>query len=120
MIRRLLSILLLACYVSACSTWRVQPVTPQRLLAEKRPPVIWVTRSAGGGVLLETPFIRNDSLVGWERSKLRNVGIPLAEVARIEIREHDSEKTVYLVLGIVAGVGLLVVLGIYAIVESDL
>jgi hypothetical protein len=119
MIRRLTCLGLLACHVSACSTWRVQSLTPQRLLAEKRPSVIWVTRSTGGGVLLETPAIRNDSLVGWDGKRYRNVSIALPDVRSIEIREHDSDKTIYFALGVIAGTGLALVAIFYALLATD-
>lgn len=104
-----------ACSLSACSSWRAQSITPQRVITERQPTAAWVTRGNRRSVLLERPEIRRDSIVGWGRSA-GIVAIPLAEVTRISIREPDGGKTAGLVLGITAAVGG----GLYFVILSAL
>jgi len=74
-----------------------------------------VTPGNRASVLLMRPEIRNDSIVGWERSA-GMVAIPLVDVTRISIREPDGGKTAGLVLGIVGGLGV----GVYFVIRSAL
>ena len=116
MSRRALALTIITCVLSGCTSWRVQGITPQRVIAERRPAAAFVQARNQSGVMLQAPFIRNDSLVGWAPSVGRTLGIPLAEVTQIEVRVPDGGKTAGLVVGIVAGIGL----GLYLVVLDAL
>lgn len=110
---RLLIVTIVACQVTGCTSWRVQRITPQEVIAMHRPPMAWVTRANRWTFLLHAPAVRNDSLVGWNQGA-GMVAMPLAEVTQMSVRRPDGTKTAGLVVGIVVGVGLAVFLVIRA------
>jgi len=106
------ALLLLACYLPACTSWRTQQAAPQDVIAAQHPQAIRVTRTDGSQVEITSPRIEADTLIGHRAgvaprdSAEARVAIPLSEVAQIEVRQNDAGKTIALA----AGVGLAVLL----------
>ena len=95
---------------AACTTWRVEPLTPEML--QNRPPQqLKITRLDGAVVLLDSAQIRGDTVIGNRQSQ--EVRIPLDSVQQTTTRRASAGKSLGLVLGIGAGV-----LVAYAIVHS--
>lgn len=115
---RTLTAALLTCSLTACTSWRVQSLTPQRVVAEKRPQAAFVQGSNRSGVVLQGPFIRNDSILGFVPSLGKTVGFRLADVTSIEVREPDAGKSLALAGGIIGGIALFVYIGVIAILND--
>jgi hypothetical protein len=93
------------CSLSACMSWRSEPVSPAQLIATKKPPVVQVTRTDSSKVILEDPEVAGDTLYGRPQSSLEDepadgTGIPLAGIQGIATRNSDPTKTTLLVVGI--------------------
>ena len=98
--RRVLVLATAAATISACTSWRVQPVSPAQLLDEERPERVRVQRSDRSRVVLNAPQLVPDSLVGTSRGE--RTSLPLADIAQIEVRRGSTGKTIGLVLGLTA------------------
>lgn len=104
--QRITATMLLACQVPGCTSWRTQSLSPERVIAERRPSAIIVTQAGQGSFRLEAPYIKQDSLIGWDKWAAERVAIPLAEVTEIKVRESDAYKSELVALGVVVGVGV--------------
>jgi hypothetical protein len=84
-VRRVVSLALLGCHLSACSTWRMMTVPAEQALAG-RPEQVRVTRAGGDRVVLINPEIVQDSLKGRRAATAspdsNGLGFPLSDVAR--------------------------------------
>ncbi len=111
-------LLLLAQVVTGCTSWRVQSVTPQELLAREHPTTIQVWERGGAKYEIEAPQVAGDSLIGSEEVTQLQIGgrfrvrldprIALATVDRIAVPRFNLAKTFSLsVVGLV-GVGSVV------------
>lgn len=110
-VRRVVLSVLLLTSLAACTKW-----SPQRLPVEKArgelPGKIRVTRIDGSRIVLRSPAIMTDSLVGWAEgfppgSPSRRFAIPLDSVQRIDRRTTDAGKTAALVGGVAGSLVLL-------------
>jgi hypothetical protein len=105
-------------YLSACTKWQVQQVSPQQLLAQGQPEKLRISLPDNTEVVLQRPEIRGDSVYGVrDESGLRPGGprrppshgthaaLPLADVEKVEVRKIDPITTGLLVgVGVAAGV----------------
>jgi len=112
-IRRVVSALLLATYLPACTSFQAttQPVAeltaPPKSVEKMR-----VITTKGATVELQYPRVVNDTLYGSPvnaDSKAGPVAVPVADIQTIEVRKSDGGKTAMLVVGIGAAFALLVV-----------
>lgn len=99
---RAIAVVLLLAYLPACSSWRVENVSPQALIEAEHPAQVRVLRTNGAKQILHQPAITGDTL----RGSVREPPIPLANVHAIETRHRDAGKTVLLVVGIVVLSGI--------------
>jgi len=97
---RYIAAVLLATYLSACTSWRVQPVSPEQLLNDQHPKAVRVQRADRSRVVLNSPELVSDSLLGTARGQ--RAGVPLADITEIAVRRVDALKTGGLTLGILA------------------
>ena len=95
-----LGTLLVATTLTACTSWRVQPVTPEQLLNDERPKAVRVQRADRSRVVLNSPQLGPDSLLGTTRGQ--RTGVPLADITQIAVRRGNALKTTGLILGILA------------------
>jgi len=104
--RQFASLVMMLLYLAGCTSWRVQPVTPQQLPNTDRPYDVRVYTRKGETVVLEQAFVRNDSLMGSVNGL--PLGIPLDEIAGLERKRTDAAKTVLLGVGVAVVVGAIV------------
>ncbi len=126
--RRILSCILLPAYLSSCTSWQVQRVSPAQVVEEEQPSQVRVTTTGLSDVLLEEPRVSGDSLIGvplkfsWTSSSYialdtaSALSIPLADISQIKVRKSDAGKTVMLLAGLV--VGAVIVKGIVSYLQS--
>jgi hypothetical protein len=98
--RGMLWSLLIATALTACTSWRVQQVGPEQLLAGQHPNAVRVQRADRSRIVLSRPQLRGDSLVGTTRG--RPTGVPLGDISQIAVRRGNALKTTGLILGILA------------------
>jgi len=101
--RQFASLVMMLLYLAGCTSWRVQPVTPQQLPSTDRPYDVRVYTRKGETVVLEQAFVWNDSLMGSVKGL--PLGIPLDEIAQLERKRTDAAKTVLLGVGVAAVAG---------------
>ena len=118
--RRIISCLLLPAYLSSCMTWQVQSVSPEQVVWEEQPSQIRVTTTGHSVVILESPRLSGDTLIGvgprnasWARSAYAvsdngsMLAIPLAHISHVEIKKPDKVAP-FIGLAAVAGLILLI------------
>ena len=115
--RRVLSSILLPAYLSSCTSWQVQPVSPQQVVEEQQPSQVRVTTTGQSEVVLDAPQVSGGNLLGLGDRNVSWVGsayavsdtgsaleIPLADISHVAIKKTDATKSVLLGLGIVVGI----------------
>jgi hypothetical protein len=104
--RRLLRPVLLALmFLTACSSWRVQPVAPAELIGQQHPDQVRLRRHDGRQVVVKQPLVRSDSVIA--QVPRDSTAVPLSDVSAIAVRRFDWLKTtglVVLVTGATLGV----------------
>jgi hypothetical protein len=88
--------------VTACYSWRAQPVTPRVLCLTAHPTRIRVVHQDGTRHELRRPAVVGDVIVGNTVAG-REVRIPLADIRAVETRRRDAGRTVLLMTGLAAG-----------------
>lgn len=106
--------LLVATTLTACTSWRVQPVSPEQLLIDQRPKAVRVQRADRSRVVLNAPQLVPDSLLGTTRGQ--RTAVPLADITQVAVRRVNALKTGGLIFGILATTFAVIVV---AIVSSD-
>jgi hypothetical protein len=88
---------------SACNTWRVQPVAPEKLWSGASPPPMTVRLRLQDStwVVLERPRLTHDSVTGTLKGAPSTV--PLSNVTEVAVRRFSPGKTVGVVAVGVAG-----------------
>jgi len=109
-------------YLSACTKWQVQQVSPQQLLIHGQPEKLRLSLVDNTEVVLRRPEIRGDSLYGVrDESELRldyasgrppshgaPAALPLADVEKVAVRKINPVTTGLLVgVGVAAGAFLI-------------
>ncbi|HSE28870.1 MAG TPA: hypothetical protein VLA95_11635 [Gemmatimonadales bacterium] len=96
--RRLLVVLLFL--TGACTSWHVETMPPAELVAERKPEQVRVRLVDRSRLVLFTPAVLGDSLVGTVDGGRRTVA--LAEVNEIAVRRGNALGTVGFVGALVA------------------
>ena len=87
---------------SACNTWRVQSVAPEKLWYESSPPsTVRLRLQDSTWVVLKQPYLVHDSVTGTLKGA--PTAVPLSDVTEVAVRRFSPGKTAGLVGGI-AGV----------------
>jgi len=88
---------------SACTTWKVQSVTPEVLIAAQHPGRIRVTRADRTTIVLRQPELRGDTLsgvIGKQADSAQHwASVALSDVAQVATRKVDPVATGALALG---------------------
>lgn len=109
-IRRVLSSVLLPVYLSSCTSWQVQSVSPEQVVTEDQPSAIRVTLTDNSKLEMEQPRIVGDTLRGLVKGEssdsLVERDVLLVEIATVRIKKTDPGRTAFLGLGIAAIIGL--------------
>lgn len=90
---------LLLVYLPACSSWRVESVSPRALIEATHPAQVRLSRADGTKQVLHRPSIAGDTL----RGSALEPAIPLADVRTVETRHGATGKSLLLVGGILVG-----------------
>ncbi len=103
--RRILSCILLPAYVASCTSWHVEPVSPAQVVTQDQPPTIRVTLNDGSLLVLDSPVVLGDTLLGHARTESNaQRAVLLADISRVETPgKWDSVKTIGLTAGILLG-----------------
>ena len=101
--------LLVATSLSACTSWQVQTVTPEQVVTTQHPSAVRVQLLDGNQIVLDSPRIAGDSILGATGGKM--TGVPLAGVHDVAVRHGSTGKTIGLVIGVTAGtlIGLAII-----------
>lgn len=99
-LHQLVACTVLASYLTACGSWRVQGLSPQQVLTAEQPEAIQVMRSDSTRVVLTEPEVSGDSVVGLTEGG--RLSIPLTDIASVALRKGDAGGTVGLMLGLAA------------------
>jgi hypothetical protein len=91
-------------YLGACTGWQVQPVAPAQFVADEQPSQIRVTTADTHKLVLKNPIVRNDSILGRASGQMK--GAPLGEVRQVETLKIQVDRTVMLVVGFAAAIGM--------------
>ena len=94
--RALLSSLLAASTLSACSSWHTQRLTPAQVIAEQHPRAVRIGRADGNRLVLGEPQVTVDSLVG--NTGGGRASVALADIREIAVRRGDPGKTIGLMV----------------------
>jgi len=109
-VRRVLSSILLPVYLSSCTSWQVQSVSPEQVVTEDQPSAIRVTLTDSSKLEMEQPRIVGDTLRGLVKGEsndsLVERDVLLVEIATVRIKKTDPGRTAFLGLGIAAIIGL--------------
>ena len=102
-VRRVLVPVMAATLLSACHTWKVQELTPSRVVAAKEPSEIRLTMLDGEKVRLSDPSVSGGVIMGhpvrgWGVVRSDTLRLAADSVARIEIWEIDETATVVVVV----------------------
>ncbi len=109
-----------ALHLGGCTTWKVQELSPEQVIAEQSPNQVRVTKTDGTQFRVWEPRVRSDSLVGlgmpdnWGGARRRNpdkvpVSVPVEEIRALEVHGTDAVKTGIAVVGGLVLAGALVV-----------
>jgi len=102
--RALIAALLLGAHVfMACTSWRVQSVTPRELLAHEHPDAIQIRERGGAIYVLGSPGLEGDTLTGVVRNVEQRIA--LATIDRVSVQRFDLGRTM--------GRGLLTMAGFF-------
>lgn len=113
--RRTVSLVLLAAYLPACTSYRAttQPLA-EVTAAPTAPAHIRVTTTAGAQIEVDSPRVANDTLYGstWVtgpggQQRAGIMTIPISDIRTVEVKKGDGMKTLLLVGGIVGGLLIL-------------
>ena len=110
--RRASGLLLLAAWLSGCTTWRSHAVEPQQYISENRPGKVRLVLADSAVVQVQEPRILRDSVIGDQNvgNTNRRVAVPVAEVRSVQTGSISIGKTALAGAGLIGGVILLVLL----------
>jgi hypothetical protein len=99
MSRRPIAYPLLLWYLTGCTTWRVQDLSPQQIIDRWHPGSVRITTANSSELVLDQPrIVGGDSLVGAIDSVPK--GVAISDVRHIAIRRFSVGKTVGLYLAV--------------------
>jgi len=118
--RRILSCILLPAYLSSCTSWQVQSVSPEQVVWEEQPSQIRVTTTGHSDVILKAPRLSGDTLIGlgprnasWVGSEYAvsdnglMLAIPLTHISHVSLKKPD---VVAPLIGLAAAFGFLLLI----------
>ena len=106
---RRLAALLGAILLTGCMTAPVTVESPTTFIRDKNPDTIWLERG-GNTVVLETPRIVGDSLLGYTPDTRDELVVPLTELQadKVKVRRVDRMKTALLIGAGAAALGTMI------------
>ena len=93
---RFIAVLSAAAYLAAaCTSWQPAPTSPRPFIEETHPDRVRVTQRDGEQLILQSPRISGDSIVGTADG-ITSAGVGLAEVQELAVRQRDWQQTALL------------------------
>jgi hypothetical protein len=89
---------LLVTLLNGCTSWHVVELRPEQLLANRRPNAVRIQRADRTRVVLDSPHLSGDSLIGMTRGE--SLAMPVSDITQIAVRRGNGLKTVGLILSI--------------------
>ena len=91
-----------------CVSWHVETVSPESLLANRKPTTVRVRRGDGSRIVVQEARVRADTLTGIVSGGVDNqmVTVPLTNIRQIETPRSNGEGTSLLVGGVVVTVAV--------------
>ena len=80
--------------LAGCQTWRPTPLSPQALIPQEQPASVRVTLKNGATVVLESPSLRNDSIVSATDDA---AVVAMGDVRVLEVRRFNPLRSIGLV-----------------------
>ena len=115
--RRAAICLLLSATMAGCASWRVADRSPQEVFAAEHPTRVRVTTNDGEQTVLRRPRVLGDVLAGFDDACLstpgfsyeacQETGIPVFEIAVLELRERGLAVIILPAVAGLLGVWLL-------------
>jgi hypothetical protein len=103
--RRPIAYTLLLWYLAACTSWRVQELTPQQVIDRWHPASVRITTADSSEFVLDKPWIPvRDSLLGFRNGVPASVAV--SDITAVALWQPDSGKTI----GLIAGLSLVLIL----------
>jgi len=105
---RIIAIVLIACQLSACTSWRVETLSPADVINQRAPDAVRVQRADGRREVWYQPQIHGDTLVGFWNTygKTPDRAAALADLRGISTSHVSAGKTSALVLFMAALIGI--------------
>lgn len=101
----------LTALLGGCATWRIETAPPAELVTGPKPVgSLRVTRQNGERIMVTSPRVMSDTLVGFNNGN--TVGVPLGDVRELATRHTSTGKTLGLIFGTAAVI--LLTIGIIA------
>lgn len=100
---RYLSLTVLLLLASSCMSWQRSAAPPAAAITEGAPPVVRLTLRNGSVATIQSPVIRNDSILS-ESSAVS--GVAVSDVEALEIRRLSGSRTLGLAAAGVVGAAL--------------
>lgn len=108
--RRSIALAVLVWFVPACTTWQVQQgITPQQLIAARKPEAVRVTLPDSSQIILHKPLIAGDSVAGFVHG--RDSSIAASDVRQVAIRKVSGGRTAGAAVVSLGLLGALIALG---------
>lgn len=111
---RVVSMLLLAAYLPACTAYHQTSVPLAELTAAPKPVErVRVTRPDGSRLQVWAPHVTADSLVGWNAAPGKETGgvaVALADIRRWDVQKVDALKTLGVTAAVFVVIGLFIAL----------
>ncbi len=115
---RLVTSMLFIGFLPSCVSWQVQGPTPDAAIRDLGPSTVRVTRTDGNKLMLFNAAMSGDSIVGDAAKTGPRVGIPLADVTKVETGHTDALKTAGMAFG-TAGLAVLILGLVYLASYED-
>lgn len=93
---RVVALVLIACQLSiACTSWRLETLSPADVMQQQYPEVVRVERVDGDKEVWFRPQMQGDSLIGWwdTARKTPDRRAPLSDIRRVSTSHVDAAKT---------------------------
>ena len=97
-----LAVMLMSSYLSGCTGWRVESLSPAEVVERQQPSEVRVQYGDGRREVLYGPEVRGDSLLGRRDSSATQPDrrLMLSDVRHVATRHISAGRTAGLVLGI--------------------
>jgi hypothetical protein len=113
------SVALSALLLTGCGTWQVQPVSPRKALSDSQyvGKTLRLTTMENEHIVLRDVQLRGEHIVG--REGYSSVTIPVAKVRQVATRRISPGRTVGLIAGTAAALGVAFLIAILSHEDSS-